>query len=165
MELSQAALQPHPDLIVWPEAALPEIIGRNRYTQEAIGNLVQAHPAWMVMGRRRIPARGRARRVRTPMEHFNSRIFGETRRANSLIAYDKAHLMVFGEYMPWWTRHLPFLARLRSAAELSRGEHPTAFEIVRIRTAKFPVSICFEDVFPQEVRRRVLMATRISFLI
>ena len=39
-----------PDLLVWPEAALPEILGRNQYTQQTIGDLVRPARVSMVMG-------------------------------------------------------------------------------------------------------------------
>ncbi len=154
LDLSHAALAAKPDLLVWPEAALPEIIGRNRYTQETIGNLVRPAQVWMVMGivdvRPRPGAPGK-------FEAFNSAFLVDP-NGDLAGTYDKSHLMVFGEYMPWWARHLPFLARLRSAAELSRGEHPAEFKMSRPR-ATFPVCICFEDCFPGEIRGRVVEDT------
>lgn len=149
MDLSRAALAAKPKLLVWPEAALPEIIGRNRYTQETIGNLVRPANVWMVMGIvdvRPRPGTGK-------FDAFNSAFLVDPNGDLSGV-YDKAHLLVFGEYMPWWARRLPFLAKLRKAAELTRGEHPGAFKL-KGPHAKFPVSICYEDCFPNEIRRRV----------
>lgn len=152
IDLSRAALAAKPDLLVWPEAALPEIIGRNRYTQETIANLVRPAQVWMVMGivdMRPKPGTG------TPgkLEAFNSAFLIDP---NGDLAglYDKAHLVVFGEYLPWLARQIPFLEKLRNAADLTRGESPAAFHVKK-PPASFPVSICYEDCFPDEVRRRV----------
>ena len=152
MDLSRAALAAKPDLLVWPEAALPEIIGRNRYTQETIGNLVRPAQVWMAMGIVDV-------RPRTgtddpgKFDAFNSAFLIDPNGDLAGI-YDKSHLVVFGEYTPWLLRQFPFLARLRKAADLTRGEHPVAFRMEK-PTARFPVSICYEDCFPDEIRRRV----------
>ena len=150
MELSRAALAAKPDLLVWPEAALPEILGRNHYTQETIGDLVRPAQVSMVMGiidiRPQPGAPGK-------FEAFNSAFLIDP-QGELAGHYDKTHLVVFGEYLPGWLRHFPFLARLRRAADLGRGERPTAFQLKK-PPAKFPVSICFEDCFPDEIRRRV----------
>jgi apolipoprotein N-acyltransferase len=150
VELSREALAAKPDLLVWPEAALPEIIGRNRYTQETIGDLVRPAKVWMVMGLNDIRPRAA---VSGKFDAFNSAFLIDT-NGDLASVYDKSHLMIFGEYMPWWMRRLPFLAKLRRAAEITRGEHRAAFEMNKPR-AKFPVSICYEDCFPAEIRKRV----------
>lgn len=152
VDLSRAALVAKPDLLVWPEAALPEIIGRNSYTQQAIGDLVRPAHVWMVMGIvdvRPKPETG------TPgkFEAFNSAFLIDPNGELTGL-YDKSHLVVFGEYLPWMVRQFPFLAKLRKAAALTRGENPAAFRLKSPR-ATFPVSICYEDCFPGEVRRRV----------
>ena len=114
MDLSRAALASQPDLLVWPEAALPEIIGRNQYTQETIGDLVRPAKVWMVMGIVDV----RPRPGTEKFDAFNSAFLIDP-NGDLAGVYDKAHLMVFGEYMPWWARRLPFLAKLRKAAELT----------------------------------------------
>jgi apolipoprotein N-acyltransferase len=71
---------------------------------------------------------------------------------------DKFHQVIFGEYMPWLARQFPFLTKLRKAAALTRGESLVAFRMKSPR-ATFPVTICYEDCFPDEVRRRVDLDT------
>ncbi len=152
MDLSRAALTARPDLLVWPEAALPEIIGRNRYTQEAIGNLVRPAGVWMVMGLVDIrPRSGPGNSDK--WDAFNS-AFLINPNGDLTAIYDKSHLVMFGEYTPWWLRHLPFLARLRRAADLTPGGKSAPFSI-KTPPARFSVDVCYEDCFPDEVRGRV----------
>jgi apolipoprotein N-acyltransferase len=151
MDLSRTALAAKPDLLVWPEAALPEIIGRNSYTQEAIGNLVRPARAWMVMGL--VDIRPRPGGDPGKFDAFNSAFLIDP-NGDLTGLYDKSHLLIFGEHMPWWARWFPFLTRLRRAAELTRGERSAPLEMKAPR-AKFAVSICFEDCFPDEVRGHV----------
>jgi apolipoprotein N-acyltransferase len=50
LQLSQAALAEKPSLLVWPETALPEMISRSQFTQDAIVNLLRPYKTWMVLG-------------------------------------------------------------------------------------------------------------------
>ncbi len=66
--------------------------------------------------------------------------------------YDKHHLVMFGEYVPF-SRWFPFLKRLSSltgAAEAGIG--PVALEIGGVFYAP---SICYETVIPHVIRRQV----------
>jgi len=67
--------------------------------------------------------------------------------------YDKMHLVLFGEYIPFgnW---FPALQRLTPLpVNLDPGLEPQAFEVGRLRYAP---SICFETVLPHVIRRQVL---------
>jgi len=150
-ELSLAAFAQHPDLLVWPEAALPpNVLGRTRDTQELITALVRTGGVWMVFGGvdtapRRDPEGGEY--------SFNTAFFVDP--AGDLIArYFKRHLVVFGEYMPA-VRWLPFLKYIRqTGGGLEAGRRPVAFQMNRPRARMGPL-ICYEDVFPRESREAV----------
>ena len=47
MQLSELALATKPDVLVWPEAALPDM---NEESFRAVTNLVATHKVWMVFG-------------------------------------------------------------------------------------------------------------------
>jgi apolipoprotein N-acyltransferase len=151
VELSQAAFAHHPDLLVWPEAALPpNLVGRNRDTQDLITSLVRTGGVWMVFG----GIDTAPRRDGTDGVHrFNTAFFIDP--AGDLISrYFKRHLVVFGEYMPA-VRWLPFLRHLRdTGGGLTAGLGPVTFEMRRSR-ARFSPLICYEDVFPRETRESV----------
>jgi apolipoprotein N-acyltransferase len=150
-ELSHAALAQHPDLLVWPEAALPPVlVGRTRETQDLITSLVRTGNVWMVFGgidtapRRDGPG---------DLYRFNAAFFIDP--AGDLISrYFKRHLVVFGEYMPA-LRWLPFLRYLRqSGSGLEAGRRPVTFQMKR-PAARISPLICYEDVFPSETRESV----------
>ena len=150
--LSQEALAQGPDLLVWPEAAMPGTLARTRATQELVTSLVRAGKAWMIFGaedsgRRRL-GDGTEEVVR-----LNSAFL--VNPAGELVArYYKRHLVPFGEYMPG-ARWLPFLKQFReNGGGFARGQGPVQFQInqphVRISTL-----ICFEDAFPHLARESV----------
>ncbi len=156
LELSHTALAANPDLLVWPEAAMAGVLGRNRFTQETIGALLRTHRAWMVFGGNDTQPRPGAVSP-GDVDAYNA-AFLINPKGDLIERYYKRHLVMFGEYMPG-ARLLPFLARLRSAgAGLLPGERDVEFRMENPR-ARFAPLICYEDLFPHEVRRRVTDAT------
>jgi apolipoprotein N-acyltransferase len=154
LELSRAALATKPDILVWPEAPLPDLLGRNGYTQRAVTGLLQGGRAWMVMGA--ADTRGSPHGPQ-PFQAFNSAFLIDP-NGNLVDRYYKRHLVPFSEYLPW-AREFPFLARSRrSGAGLSHGDKPVQFHLHH-PPATFAPLICFEDTFSQEVRQTVAPST------
>jgi apolipoprotein N-acyltransferase len=155
VELSKAALSASPDLLVWPEAAMPDMFTRNRYTQDIVSGLVTSNKVWMVMGAsdsRPKPGGGTA-----DLEWANS-AFLISPKGELVSRYNKKHLVMFGEYMPF-ANIWPLLAKFRSSgAGLTAGNRNVVFATTN-PTAHFPVVICYEDMFPHEVRERVTSET------
>ncbi|MGA2247894.1 MAG: apolipoprotein N-acyltransferase [Verrucomicrobiota bacterium] len=149
LEISRLALAEKPDLLVWPEASLPEMITRDQFTQDAVVNLLRPYHAWMVMGASDFENQPGAAKP-SATEWFNSAFL--INPAGEMVArYHKRHLVPFGEFMPG-ARWFPFLSRLRAAgAGLSSGTGPGLFQIAG-PPARFSVLICYEDIFPNEVR-------------
>jgi apolipoprotein N-acyltransferase len=149
LQISRSALAEKPDLLVWPEAALPEMITRDQFTQDAIANLLRPNHSWMVMGASDYESQPDAT-GRDATQWFNSAFL--INPAGEMVArYHKRHLVPFGEFMPG-AHWFPFLARLRAAgAGLTSGDRPGLFHITE-PAANFSVLICYEDVFPHEVR-------------
>ena len=150
LQISRTALAEKPDLLVWPEAALPEMITRDQFTQDAIANLLRPGHSWMVIG---------ASDYESPTvangpggtRWFNGAFL--INPAGEMVArYHKRHLVPFGEFMPG-ARWFPFLAGLRKAgAGLTSGNEPGLFHMTE-PAASFSVLICYEDLFPHEVRQ------------
>jgi apolipoprotein N-acyltransferase len=149
LRLSQAALAEKPDLLVWPETALAEMIGRNQFTQDAIASLLHSHKSWMILGAADYETRPGAS-GRDETQWFNGAFL--INPAGDMAAwYHKRHLVPFGEFMPG-ARWFPFLARLRAAgAGLTPGDRPGLFHLSD-PPANCSVLICYEDSFPHEVR-------------
>lgn len=152
LALSRAALAERPDLLVWPEAALPQVLARSRAAQEIVTDLLRGQNAWLVFGGedtgRRTNAAGGVETNR-----FNTAFL--VNPAGELAArYHKRHLVMFGEYLPA-ARVLPVLRHLRQSGDgLTPGWRPVSFRLDAARVALTPL-ICFEDVFPHLAREAV----------
>ena len=85
------------------------------------------------------------------LDAFNSTALVD--RAGQLLAsYDKSHLVVFGEYVPF-AKWLPWLDTLTPiTGSATHGAGPVAFDLDGIR---YVPSICYETVIPHVIRRQV----------
>lgn len=150
LQLSQEALAEKPDLLVWPETALPKLITRDQFTQDAIVNLLKPYNSWMVLGASDYESKPGASGPGATA-WFNAAFL--INPAGQMVArYHKRHLVPFGEFMPG-ARWFPPLARLRGAgAGLTAGDRPGSFHVGE-PAASFSPLICYEDLFPHEVRQ------------
>ena len=152
VELSRKALAMKPDLLVWPEAAMPDIFSRNGFTQAAIMDLVRPNHIWMVMGATDTRPKPGADNP-DELEGFNS-AFLINPDGELVDRYEKQHLVLLGEYMPL-ARQFPFLAKMRkTGVGITPGVRNVQFRM-KIPSAQFSPLICFEDTFPQAGRRSV----------
>jgi apolipoprotein N-acyltransferase len=145
LDLSEQAFASHPQLMLWPESAVPDLAPE---TQEAIGRLAHAHQAWLVFcaGTAEPSPAGRT-------EYFNSALICSPDDGLAGI-YHKRRLVIFGEYIPL-ARWLPFMKWLTSVeGETTAGERPVEFEMTN-PPVKMSVLICFEDMFAEEAREHV----------
>ncbi|MFH1354674.1 MAG: apolipoprotein N-acyltransferase [Candidatus Omnitrophota bacterium] len=142
--LTRKAAEKKPDLIIWPEASSPGILGRDNRIFEEISSLSRNSKIPLLLGTV----------TQDKEEYFNSAILldGEGRIARR---YDKLHLVPFGEYIPL-KKFLPFLESVVPIGDINRGKEYTIFELP-LNTYdlrhKFAVLICFEDLFPELSRR------------
>lgn len=87
-------------------------------------------------------------------QSFNSAAF-VTRRENRWRlsgCYNKMHLVIFGEYIPF-ARYFPWVYDLTPlSAEVTPGARPVAFEVNGFRITP---NICYESVLPDVIRRQV----------
>ncbi|MGZ4961020.1 MAG: apolipoprotein N-acyltransferase [Limisphaerales bacterium] len=149
--LSKEALETSPDMLVWPETAMPDIFTRNKFTQDIVSSLVKSKKVWMVMGAS--DSRPKPNGAPADLEWANS-AFLISPTGDLASRYNKKHLVIFGEYMPL-ANIFPLLAKFRSSgAGLAAGTKNITFTTTA-PAAHFPVVICYEDMFPHEVRDRV----------
>ena len=128
-----------PDLIVWPETAIPWVLDRAGPAFEAIRRAAGGTP--VVLGLQRLDG----------PRYFNSLVRLDAAGEVSAI-YDKHHLVPFGEYMPFGD----FLAKFGIYGLASNAGHgysadpgPRVIDLGGIGAA-LPL-ICYEGVFPQDV--------------
>jgi len=157
MELCQMALSSKPDILILPEAAIPDLFRYHQETYESITRLAKEHNVWLIIG---------ADDAEPSTTDTNSALYYNS---SFLISpegfiearYSKQHLVMFGEYVPL-IRWLPFLKHLTPIGDscFTPGKGPVEFlirldrnsEKLYLRTSTI---ICFEDVVPHLVRRHI----------
>lgn len=133
------------DLVVWSETAVPADIMNLPGASEALAAVARKLGATLLVGAiERLPEDGRlGRRANAAF------LIGPDGRLWD--TYRKVHLVLFGEYLPG--RDLPLLRPLaRTLPQFSRGER---FRPVHTPLGPLAVAICYEGIFPQDVRRLV----------
>ena len=150
--LTERALAGKPDLLIWPEAAVPNLLRYDQAAFQSVTGLARSNRVWMIVG-----ADDAEPRLGTPdpddADYFNSS-FLVNPEGELVTTYRKCNLVIFGEYVPL-TRWLPFVKYLTPiTGGFTPGGKPVPFELGdrRVKTASL---ICFEDVFPQLVREYV----------
>ncbi len=88
-------------------------------------------------------------------KHFNSAVMVGP-EGELLGRYDKVHLVMFGEYVPF-AQHLRWLQRLTPLPfSNTPGTGPVAFEVRSPEgTLRIAPNICFETVLPHVIRRQI----------
>jgi len=144
LKLTEAALTNKPDLVIWPEAALPTLLREDAGTQRLLARLAASNHVWFVIGSDDRDWRG------TNDIYFNSS-FLVSPRGELVSTYRKRRLVIFGEYVPL-VKWLPFIKYLTPiSGGFTAGERPVTFDFAELG-AKTSVLICFEDVFPHYAR-------------
>jgi apolipoprotein N-acyltransferase len=148
MELSRLALATRPDLMVWPEGAMPSLTETN---YRAVTNLLNRQGVAMLFGADEVVARApEGPEDAARYDAYNSAFFleGDGRFVGS---YRKQRRVIFGEYVPL-SDWLPVLRRLTPiVGGFAAGKGPVTFSLAR-PACQFSVLICFEDVFPWAAR-------------
>lgn len=130
-----------PSLIVWPESPAPFYTNDPRF-QLAVSALATESRAYVVAGSLTPVPRERSTAL------LNSAAWVEPTGAWRA-RYDKIHLVPFGEYVPF-SSLLFFAGKLtREVGDFVPGRERSVFDLGEGKAAVF---ICFESIFPDEVR-------------
>ena len=141
-QLAFSAVLPHPDLVIWPETAVPYLMENNPEVGQAIS--VAAGGVPVVAGIQRYDG----------VQAWNSlAVIGDGGQIEAL--YDKYHLVPFGEYIPFgdvlydWFGLKAFAARQGNGYAAGAGA-----QVVDLwgKLGAFVPLICYEAVFPQGLR-------------
>ncbi len=142
------AASPRPELVVWPETALPFYPVATHPLLSPIYRFVGAEQVMLLAG---APWYQNDTARPGKMQFFNSSLLLDS-RGDLVARTSKTHLVPFGEYVPL-KRFLPFLEPLVEAVgDFSPGEiaDPPACQKARIG-----VLVCFESIFPDISRKWV----------
>lgn len=136
--LAFSAEEPRPDMIVWPETAVPQLMNYAGDTLQAISERAGSVPVLLGIQREEGGA------------YYNSAVLLDSDGLPAAV-YDKAHLVPFGEYVPFGD----FLARFgvhgfASQAGSGYAAGPGA-QVLDLPIGTALPLICYEAVFPQDV--------------
>jgi apolipoprotein N-acyltransferase len=160
LSLTMQTAKDKPDLIIWPEAALPCVLEEAPVFYEKVKEFAKRIKTPLVLGA--VTAKDE--------NYYNSALFISS-EGKLLNRYDKLHLVPFGEYIPL-KQILPFLETIVPIGDITRGKEYTILELASEpvsqlasynrqtgkqanRQTKFSVLICFEDLFPELSRQFV----------
>ena len=150
----KAQTDPRLELVIWPETALPDDVRNSDPSYSLVWSLC-TNGTPILTG-----SLDTARLDSGELQYFNSAfIFDEDGRITG--EYDKRHLVIFGEYIPF-ERWIPWRlqAALGMPASISSGERGSIFRAGR---AQVPLAllICFEDILPYLARDDVRAGARV----
>ena len=149
IRLSEQALTHRPDLLVWPEAAVPSYARWDTNIYPAITNLVRRYHTWLILGSDDL-GRAAAPTQSEGYEYYNAS-FLVNPDGKFISRYRKRNLVVFGEYIPM-VRWLPFVKWFTPIeGGFTPGDRPVPFRLSN-PDVKTSVLICFEDIFPHLAR-------------
>jgi len=132
------------DLVVWPESPAPFFTNDPRFEQ-AVSQMAQQTQAWVVVGA--IGAGNQSTRT-NPQVYNSAALIGPQGEWEG--RYDKVHLVPFGEYLPFPTL-FSFAGGLTQ--EVGEFQHGAARKPLDAAGEELGVFICYESVFPDEVRQ------------
>lgn len=143
--LTENAYPYKPQLIVWPETAVPFFFQERSELTEEIYRISGESGALMIFGS---PA---YERINSSIRYYN-RAYWLSGVGRLTGYYDKVHLVPFGEYVPLKTL-LPFVNRLVTAA----GDFASGRDIAPMSLPGLPTGmlICYEAIFPELSRTNV----------
>jgi apolipoprotein N-acyltransferase len=124
--------------ILWPEAATPSLLVRNEPARHAMAALVPKG-GYLITGALR------ANPPPAPVEKIWNSIEALNERGDIVAHYDKAHLVPFGEYVPF-RNLLPVTKITAGTMDLSAGTGPQTIALPGL--PPFAPLVCYEAIFP-----------------
>jgi len=141
-KISVDAARRQPGLVVWPEVPAPFSFTEAKFGERAQRIAREAANEFLVgvVDWKKGPDKQwQATNSATLLNPLGQRIF----------TYDKLHLVPFGEYVPL-REYLTFAGRL--TADISDFTPGTEYRVGELPGGRFGVYICYEAIFPNEVR-------------
>ncbi len=132
------------DLIVWPEAAIPDYLDN---VPDDFWRQIRKHPADFIVGILE-------RETVAGVSRLYNSVVAVTHHPNSDMIYRKQHLVPFGEYLPLPDLFEPLINMLHiPMSNFSAWLQPQS--PLEVAGNSFAISICYEDAFPQEWRNQL----------
>ncbi len=145
--LTSDSLSQRPDLVVWPESAMPFFFERDEASRNELMAFIERQGVPLLFGSLALDTP-----PGEPPRLYNS-AYLVSRGGTVVGRYDKLHLVPFGEYVPLAPLLFFVDKMVDGIGEFVPGARSTIFELDRVRLG---VMICFEVVFPDLTRRAAL---------
>ncbi len=136
--LSRQSLSSKPDLIVWPEAALPLLLEKEPLIYNELQEFTGINQTGLMLGSPRLISRPDS----TKKKLFNSIFLISPTQPTQI--YNKIKLVPYGEFTPL-TTIFPFISKIVPGLDYSSGNNVHNFDFKGFKIAP---SVCFEGVFP-----------------
>ncbi len=137
--LSKTTLNDQPELIIWPETALPFYYGHEQELSNLVDQCVRESKTNFLIG-------SPAFKSEEKDTLYYNRAYMLNRFSIVTATYDKNHLVPFGEYVPFG-KYLTFLGKITAqAGNFSTGDK--TYVPLDFKEHKTGVLICFEILFP-----------------
>ncbi|HYZ41815.1 MAG TPA: apolipoprotein N-acyltransferase, partial [Stellaceae bacterium] len=146
LDLSKAPATRKLAAVVWPEAAVPFLLGRDAYLRREIGAIASSGRSYVITGAIR------ANPPPAPIEQVWNSLEAVNGEGRIVARYDKAHLVPFGEYVPF-RNVLPLQKITPGDLDYSAGPGPRTIELAGL--PPFAPLICYEVIFPGAVVDRL----------
>ncbi len=134
------------DLVVWPESPAPFFTNDPRF-REAVSAMARDTKTWTVTGSIGTSSAAGVGGQASPV--FNSAAWISP-TGEWTARYDKVHLVPFGEYLPFPSLFSFAGGLTREVGEFQPG---TSRRPLEARAEQLGVFICYESIFPDEVRQ------------
>jgi apolipoprotein N-acyltransferase len=141
LALTRSPAAPKPQIVVWPEAGAPPFLDRDDAARHAIAAALPPGALLFTGTARTDPPPLQPEHVWNSLEVIDS-------QGVVLAAYDKAHLVPFGEYVPF-RDILPISKITPGTVDFSAGPGPRTITVPDVPPVS--VLICYEAIFPGAV--------------
>jgi apolipoprotein N-acyltransferase len=146
--LSLEAAKGSPALIVWPETAVPFFLRYEPALRGRVMDIAAETGSYLLVGSPDIEPSGTG----SEGSRYRNSAFMISPHRELLGRYDKIHMVPFGEYVPLKSV-LFFVQKLAyGIGDFEGGRTYTIFDLPR---GRFGATICYEVIFPDQVRRYV----------
>ena len=142
----QAVADGHPDLVVWPETAMPFFFQDQAEHASHIRGFAKSHAVPLLLG---VPAHDGGAQGRRRV--FNRALLLDS-EGQDLGYYDKEHLVPFGEYLPPWLEYPALAFLFQGVGDFAPGVSKLPLQI---KGLAFGLLICYESIFPEIAQARV----------
>ncbi len=140
-ELTRQSSREFPQLIVWPETAVPGYLKYDKELYYRVRNIAWFNKSWLIVGG-----------SDAEKEDYYNSAFLISPQGKIVNKYDKMHLVLFGEKIPLRKTLSKFFKILEEVGDYTPGNE---FSLLKTPSVDFGVVICFESVFPDLFRRFV----------